>query len=240
MNHKDIQIFIVFHSNIFDECYKNIPDDILYKYFTFYAVNKNIKKNYTQNKYKIVNEWELSIYDKTFQERGYNENSAIYHVYTNNLHKDYKYVGFFQYDMVFNNNIIEFLQKNTTQIPTLFSLFCYSFNFCSYETWNEPNTLNYIINDYEKFYKKPFNKTHKYPLFNSYVIPNETYEKIMKWVIQLYDKIYPWCIEKPNACHFGHIGGIYERIMSYSIGEENLRNIVLNVSHDHKYKYISY
>jgi len=62
----------------------------------------------------------------------------------------------------------------------------------------------------------------------------------MKWVIQLYDKIYPWCIEKPNASHFGRIGGIYERIMSYCIGEEDLRNIVLNVSHDHTYKDISY
>ena len=238
-DYKDIQIFIVFHNNIFDECYKLIPDDILYKYFTFYAVNKNIKKNYTQNKYKIVNEWELSIYDKTFQERGYNENSAIYHVYSNNLHKDYKYIGFFQYDMVFNNNIIEFLQKNATQ-PTLFSLSCYSFNCCSYDTWNEPNTLNYIINDYEIFYKKPFNKNNKYPLYNSYVIPNETYEKIMKWVIQLYEKIYPWCIQQPNKCHTGHIGGIYERIMGYCIAEENLQNIELNISHDHKYKDLSY
>jgi len=242
MEANDIQIFIVFHKHIFDECYKNIPDDILYKYFTFYAVNKNIEKFYTQNKYKIVNEWELSIYDKTFQERGYNENSAIYHVYANNLHKNYKYIGFFQYDMKFNDNIIEFLQKNITQIPIIFSFGCYSFKFCSYDTWNETDTLNYIINDYENFYKKTFtyNNNNNYPLYNSYVIPNETYEKIMKWVIQLYDKIYPWCIEKPNKSHFGHIGGIYERIMAYCIGEENLKNIKLNVLHDRKYKRLSY
>ena len=94
MEDNNIQIFIVFHKKIFDECYENIPHDILYKYFTFFAVNKNIEKHYTQNKYKIINEWELPIYDKTFQERGYNENSSIYHVYTNNLHKGYKYIGF--------------------------------------------------------------------------------------------------------------------------------------------------
>jgi len=91
----DIQIFIIFHKNIFDECYKNIPEDILSEYFTFYAVNENIEKCYMQNKYKVINEWELSIYDKTFQERGYNENSAIYHIYANKLNKDYKYIGFF-------------------------------------------------------------------------------------------------------------------------------------------------
>ena len=236
----DIQIFIVFHKNIFDECYKNIPDDILYKYFTFYAVNENIEKSYTQNKYKIVNEWELSIYDKSFQERGYNENSAIYHVYTNNLHKKYKYIGFFQYDMIFNDNIIEFLQKNITQIKTNFYFASFDFNFCSYKSWNEINTLNYVIKDYENFYKKPFSKNYNYPLYNSYVIPSEIYEKIMKWITQLYDKIYPWCIKYPNKTQFGHIGGIYERIMAYAVGEENLKNIRLNVSHNHYYKSLSY
>jgi hypothetical protein len=240
MGDADIQIFIVFHKNIFDECYKNIPDDILYKYFTFYAVNENIEKCYTQNKYKIINEWELSIYDKTFQERGYNENSAIYHIHANNLHKNYKYIGFFQYDMMFNDNIIEFLQKNITQKQTLFDLAGCDFNFCSYTSWNEQNTLNYIINDYENFYKKSFSRAHKYPLLNSYVIPCEIYEKIMKWVIQLYDKIYPWCIEYPNRCHFGHIGSIYERVMAYALGEENLQSIKVNVAHDHNYKHLSY
>jgi len=236
----DIQIFIVFHKNIFEECYVNIPDDILYKYFTFYAVNENIEKCYTQNKYKVINEWELSIYDKTFQERGYNENSAIYHIYANNLHKNYKYIGFFQYDMTFNDNIIEFLQKNITQTPTIFYIQNSDFNFCSYITWNERNTLNYIIKDYEIFYNKSFSKNCQYPLCNSYIIPNETYEKIMKWIIQLYAKIYPWCIKYPNASHFGHIGGIYERIMAYAVGEENLQNIKVNISHDHKYKGLSY
>jgi hypothetical protein len=237
---KDIQIFIVFHKNIFDECYKNIPDDILYKYFTFYAVNEKIEKSYTLDKYKIINEWELLIYDKTFQERGYNENSALYHVYANNLHKDYKYIGFFQYDMVFNENIIEIIQKNIVTTPTLFSLGLFSFDFCSYVTWNERNTLNYVINDYEVFYKKSFKYNDNYPLYNTFVIPNETYEKTMKWIIQLYDKIYPWCMQKPNATHWGHIGGIYERLVGFCIGEENLQNIVLNVSHDHNYKLLSY
>jgi hypothetical protein len=144
---------------------------------------------------------------------------------------------------MFNNNIIDFLQKNTTQTPTLFGLACNSFNFCSYTSWNEPNTLNYIIKDYEQFYKKSFNYNHndaKYPLLNSYVIPVETYEKVMKWVIQLYDKMYPWCIQPPYRSHFGHIGGIYERIMAYCIGEENLQIIELDISHDHKYKRLSY
>jgi hypothetical protein len=237
----NFQIFIVFHKNIFDECYQNIPDDLLYKYFTFLAVNKNISKTYTQNKYKVINEWELPIYDNTFQERGYNENSAIYHVYANNLHKDYNYIGFFQYDMKFNDNIVDFLQKNITTKPSYFCFENYDYHFCSYQTWHEPITLNYIISEYEAYFKKPFNKDTKYPLYNSYVIPVEIYEKIMKWVIQLYDKFYPWCIEPPNCTVFGHIGVVYERIMAYAIAqEEELECFKLNILHDHHYKYLTY
>lgn len=235
----EFQIFIVFHKHIFDECYQSIPGDMLYKYFTFIAVNPSIKKYYTLDKYKIVNEWELPIYDKSFQERGYNENSAIYHVRANQLHKPYKYIGFFQYDMKFRDNIVSFLQKNITPVPTLYSFNRYNFNFCSYETWNEPKTREYIIRDYEQFYQKPFTKERQYPLFNSYIIPVETYEKVMVWVSQLYSKLYPWTMEPPNATHFGHIGGIYERIMGYAIGEEDLEYVEVRVDHDNNFKMLN-
>ena len=124
------------------------------------------------------------------------------------------------------------------QPKTFFSV---HFDYCSYETWNEPETLRYIISDYEFFYKKSFTYNNNYPLFNSFVIPTETYKKLMKWVIQLYDKLYPWCMKKPNAEHWTHIAGIYERIMAYCIGEENLQHIILNVVHDSfKYKPLCY
>lgn len=235
----EFQIFIVFHKHIFDECYQSIPGDMLYKYFTFIAVNPGIKKYYTSDKYKVVNEWELPIYDKSFQERGYNENSAIYHVCANQLHKPYKYIGFFQYDMKFRDDIVSFLQKNITPVPTLYSFNRYNFNFCSYETWNEPKTREYIIRDYEQFYQKPFTKDKQYPLFNSYIIPVETYEKVMMWVSQLYSKLYPWTMEPPNATHFGHIGGIYERIMGYAIGEEDLRYVEVRVDHNNNFKMLN-
>jgi hypothetical protein len=231
-----IQFFIVFHKNIFDECYKNIPADILTKYFTFIAVNEKIPKIYTPNKYKIINEWDLPIYDKTFQERGYNENSALYHVYVNKLYLDYKYVGFFQYDMEFPENIVSYMDKNMNNSKCC-AIHLGDFNFCSYRTWNEPKTLQYIINDYEKFFNTTFSKDYQYPLCNSFIISIENYEKIMKWLVELYDKLYPWCIQPPNASHFGHIGGIYERIMAYAIGQERLEYLDINIIHDHKYKH---
>jgi len=236
-----IQLFIVFHKCIFDDCYKNIPDDILQKYFTFVAVNPKIEKFYTKGKYKIVNEWELPIYDPTFQERGYNENSVIYHTFVNNIYKEYDYIGFFQYDMKFNTNIIDFLQMHiNTEILKYFPHDTHTFRYCTDSTWNEPETLQFIIKNYEAYFGKPFSKTKQYPLWNTYILPSQTYGKLMNWIVQLYEKLYPWCIQPPNATHFGHIGGIYERIMGFAIGEEDLSAIPLDIAHDHKYKQICY
>jgi|688.fasta_scaffold280948_1 hypothetical protein len=246
----NIHIFVVFHKYIFDECYKHIPQEILYKYFTFIAVNPKIEKCYTKNKYNIMNEWELPIYDSTFQERGYNENSAIYHIYINNLHKKYNYIGFFQYDMEFNDNIIPFLQENISQKPTLFYLANCDFDFTTTSISNLCNAsfIDFIVKDYEIYFDKSFTKTCLYPLMNTYIIPIDIFEKTMKWVIQLYDKLYPLCIQQLYCYQFPRyqrfmsyaIGSIYERIMAYAIGEENLHCIKLNILHDHKYKHVSY
>jgi len=58
-----LKIFVVFHKKIFDECYENVPQELLDKYFTFVAVNKDIPKTYTKGKYNVINEWELVNYD---------------------------------------------------------------------------------------------------------------------------------------------------------------------------------
>lgn len=245
----EIQIFVVFHKYIFDDCYKNIPDDILQKNFTFIAVNPSIEKIYTPNKYKVINEWDLPIYDKTFQERGYNENSAIYHVYANELHKNYNYVGFFQYDMEFlDPNIIDFLETHiTTSDKTIYFPYeLYPFCFSYYISWDQPpnTTLDFIVADYESYYKKGVIINDQNPLYNSYIIPTEKYEKIMKWVTQIYEKMYPWCISPPYPEHHGYIGGIFERVMAFAIMQENMSYISLTASskviHDHKYKEASY
>jgi hypothetical protein len=45
----------------YDECYENIPQEILDKYFTFYAVNEKIPKEYTKDKYKVVKRMGIAI-----------------------------------------------------------------------------------------------------------------------------------------------------------------------------------
>jgi len=229
-----LQIFVVFHKYIFDECYEMIPSDILSKYFTFIAVNNKIPKEYTPNKYNIINEWDLPVYDSTLQERGYNENSAIYHVYANNLHKPYSHVGFFQYDMKFNTNPMDLILESIADPSKYLCVMPFTYKECA---WGEPITQQTIIEDYEAHFDTVFDTTQSYPMVNTYILPAARYEKIMPWIISLYDKLYPWAITAPNRTHFGHIAGIYERIMGYAIGNEKMTHVVLDIDHEHNNKF---
>lgn len=231
---EELQIFVVFHEKIFDDCYQSIPQDILDKYFTFIAVNKQIEKTYTKGKYNVINEWDLPKYVDQFQNNGYKENSVIFHIIANNIHKKYKYIGFFQYDMVFTPDSISTILHGIYSEPVCFYIESHNYRFCAEETWNEPQVMAYLTSHYELFYRKGFsyNENDIYPLFNSYVIPVETYEKIMVWVSSFYSKIAIIVEQK----HFGHIAGLYERIMAFAIGEENLKMVKLDVKHDHIYK----
>ena len=228
------QLFVVFHKKIYDECYEAIPQDILDKYFTFVAVNPDIPKTYTKNKYKIINEWELPEYNSQFQEKGYNENSAIYHLKANGLHEQYKYVGFFQYDMKFTMNAIETIIEHMDEQPTCFYMEAYNFRFCCVETWNESHVMREFMRSYQSFFGKNMSMSDEaiYPLFNTYVIPVETYERVLSFAESLYWNIDRIVIQQ----HFGHLGGLYERVMALTIGEENLRMIKIDVHHDHYYK----
>jgi hypothetical protein len=239
----NIQFFVVFHSNLFDECYADIPKDILDKYFTFMAVNETIPKKYTENKYKVIKEWELPIYDKTFQERGYNENSVLHHIYENKLHSSYDWIGFFQYDMEIPCSMIENIEQgiSTRTSPFYYALFLLDFHKTTFTSWNDLESET-ILQEYENFFKTPFSKDELYPLYNTYVLPIEIYEKIMKWVSTLYEILYPKLIQTEYFHRFSkvHIGAVYERIMGYAIAQEKLPHILLQLHHNHAYKNMSY
>lgn len=227
--------FVVFHETLHDELYNEIPQDILDKHFTFVAVNPSIPKHYTQGKYHIINEWELPIYDPSFQERGYNENSVIYHVYANNLHSPYTHIGFLQYDMRIHQEMIDVLQF--PEDNTYYALLMHNMHQIIDSFGSNDTICSYILQDYKEFFKKPFNINKYFPLLNTFIVSVEFYETtMMPWITQLYTKLYPWCIESPNPSHHGRIGGIYERISGFVLGASDMKCKLLQMIHDNSYK----
>lgn len=234
-----LQIYIIFHRTIYDECYSEIPQEYLDKYFTFIAVNEKIEKIYKNNKYKIINEWELPHYKESFQNSGYSENSAIYHIYANNLHKNYDYIGFFQYDMIFKDNFFDLLENITSKSNNKISFELHGSSITFSTLYNDiinKDLIEYIINDYESYFYKKCSRNKTYPVFNAYIIPSESYDKCMGWVTLLYDKIYDLIKNPPSPPYLPYIGGVYERIMALFIGEEFEERYSLNIIHEHEIK----
>ena len=57
----------------------------------------------------------------------------------------------------------------------------------------------------------------------------------MKWVSQLYSK-FEGNYKAPPGSSVGHIGGIFERVMGFAIGNEQLMCRRLPVLHNQEYK----
>jgi hypothetical protein len=134
------------------------------------------------------------------------------------------------------NDVIEGVNKNNSRL--YFPIALHDFKFCN--NWVEQSTIQFIVDDYESFHKKKFSKCGVYPLLNTYIIPIHMYENIMPWVSQLYYKMFPWCNQHPNSSHFGHVAGIFERVMGFAIGEENMEYTSVYIHHDNNLKKFVY
>lgn len=235
------QIYIVFHKRIYEECYREIPDEDLQRYFTFLAVNPDIEKEYpTNNKFKILKEWELEKYDHRMQRDGFRENSAIHHIWQSGVYKKYKYVGFAQYDMVISGSVVPTILDSITKSDNLcFAPYAETFKFCVESlSWHtvEAAVKDRILYDYEQYFGKPFSQTSKYPIVNTFVIPSSTFDEIMPWVTQLYYKLFPWCSSPPFYPDYGRVASVFERVMAFVVGEQPLTQVRIDIKHDNNYK----
>jgi hypothetical protein len=227
------QVFVFFHKFIFDDIYKDIPQDILNKYFTFVATNENVKKQYTEGKYNVINEWELPIYDPQLQKYGYNENSGLYHIYKNKLHEKYTHVGFLQYDMSFGEEFIKILEDPNKEDFYAFAPCDYDFVFRRSIGGQHAESMLEIIEDYEKHYNTKVLRSIKYPLYNTYLINTKTFTNMMEWFSPLLYKIFETAKNKDD----GGFGGLFERAAALNLGDQCGIPQPMPIRHDHDFKH---
>jgi hypothetical protein len=230
---KTFHIFIIYHKNIYDKCYQHISQEDLDKHFTFIAVDETITKTYTPNKYNIIKEWELPIYNPELRKNKLVENSAIYHIFINQIYKQYDFIGFFHYDMPFLTNVVEdikngfknnikaFYGKNLYHVPGEYIM--HTGNYNNYIWPNEPE-CSPMLEYYETYFNKKILKKSIYPYCNAYIIETTTFNKVMSWIVTTYNKVEMTDIT----------AGVYERLMGISIGEENTFNKIalIDILHD--------
>jgi hypothetical protein len=212
-----LKIFVVFHRSINEKCYEELSSEE-FSHLVFVAVNESVPKTYPADpKYKIIKEWELPIFNPKLQEQGFQENSVLHHIYLNKLYDEDDRVGFSQYDIYMRRGTIDFLKQTEAPERTQCMVMCpYSLALGNFN--GHDGIFAKAIEDMKLYFPDcEFSKHKLYPMCNTYVLPAKLFNKIMPWIIQLHDKIYPECILPPYRSRYGEVGCYYEQIMGFVI-----------------------
>jgi hypothetical protein len=198
----NLQFFVCFHKKIFHEIY-NISNEEKEKYLTFYGVKD---KDAIENK-NIIYEFDLDNYNPVLQKKKYNEGSCIYHVYKNNLYSKYDYIGFCQYDMIFEKDIFKYIETQiSSNTNTIFYLDFFKWAFLGGQSCIIKDYYNISagLNSYNKFFNTSYTIeqliNNKMIICNTFLIPKKMYEKMMSWLHEYFIND----INIINTCDNGH------------------------------------
>ena len=64
-----------------------------------------------------IYEYNLPIYNPNWQNLNYNEASALYHLYKNNIYNKYDFIGLFQYDMEVSSDCFQEMEQAFRENP---------------------------------------------------------------------------------------------------------------------------
>lgn len=219
-----IKLFVVFHNLIFDELYtemSKIDKDSV----TLYGV-----KNRQDSKFKTVYEADLPIYNPKLQADVYNEGSAFYHIYKNNLYNDCDYIGFGQYDMKIHADTFSNIRStiNSSDRPCIFVMDYFpdikvsGFLGCHNLIKSDLNGLESGIKTYNRMFNKRYTAEdviqNRLIMCNTFVIHRKTFEKLMSWLIQYYRDD----INVNRHPHIGNAGQIPEALIGMFLSLEVL------------------
>ena len=201
---KTWKIYVTFFKNLYDDHY--LADRTWNpKNFGFVKVNDRYPMEIAENRlpYEILVEHDFPIYRPDFQEKGYCENSVMWHLYKNGEHKKYDYIGFIEYDHVLSGNFTEFIQRmlDTEEEDVIFSFqpFTYRQLYDQGILMNPNrrekvdgnpdspwNAVNVVLKDYNDFHKTTYTldrlaAKNCFPICHSLLMPSAMFDRIMKF-----------------------------------------------------------
>lgn len=216
-------IFVVFHKYIIDRCYLN---DLTFdkEHFIFIKCNPKFPAEFNKNHgYQVIVEKDLPFYNPSLQssDKPYMAVSAIYHVYKNELHKKYDYIGFMEYDLSlqpdknskavsaiqdfsrFTEQIDVMIQKSDKLIVPLSIRHTFKSLFEQKNiVLNGKNAMSQIVNDYNQFKQTSYslnNLIYQNPLVptqQSFICDINTYNNLMKFIVYYIENKLA---ERPNS-----------------------------------------
>lgn len=190
--------------------------------------------------YEILVEHDFSGYRPDFQEKGYCENSVIWHLYQNGEHKKYDYIGFIEYDHVLSEDFTESIQRLLDQAEKDVIFSFQSFNYQQLygqgimmnpnrrekvsgnpdSPWNAVNVALKDYNDYHNTARTLDQLKEKdcFPICHSLLMPTSMFDRIMPFHASVMES------EKVEGYHrhnWRSPAGLMERYLAVSLALED-------------------
>lgn len=235
------KIFVTFFRNLYDDHY-TVDHSYNPENFTFVKVNDRYPLELSDNRltYDIHLEHDFPVFRPELQEKGYCENSVIYHLYKNGVHKLYDYVGFIEYDHVLTSDFTRSIQKKLDETPQerIFTFEKFTFR----QLWDQAiilnphrpekvtgkpdskwNCINVILRDYNDFFKSDYGLERLiardcFPICHCLLMPSGIFEKIMPFHTHIMDS---GKVERYHRHNWRSPGGLMERYLAVALALED-------------------
>lgn len=219
------KVFVVFHETLHPGCYEALePEE--FELLTFVAVNPSVPKTYDATRFtNVVREWELPTYDPTLQERGYCENSVLWHAHANGLYAPTDRVLLLQWDMALEKGAIRNAEALTRESPATCVRGSWK-HFAVYFSANERTVslLSEVCNSFQEAFGVPVRFDSLYPLNNAYVLDGAALSRVVEWASTLRGVVEAGCADPAPWSHLGErhlwkrVGVVFEHAMALALG----------------------
>ncbi len=235
------KIFVTFFRNLYDDHY-SVDRTWNSENFTFVKVNDRYTQELGENRlpYDVFNEHAFPVFQPDLQEKGYCENSVLWHLYKNGVHREYDYIGFIEYDHVLTEDFTQTIQKklDTANRETIFSFQ----NFTFRQLWDQAiimnpnrrekmdgspdspwNCINVILKDYNNFHKTAHTverlaAKNCFPICHSLLMPSAMFDRIMPFHASIMES---GKVEGYHRHNWRSPAGLMERYLAVSLALED-------------------
>lgn len=215
-----VQIYSIWHKAIYDELYTDVPVEELQN-IVMYGVNEEYEKVYTPNKYNVMLEYELPIYNPLLQKHNYCQTTCMWHLWKNK-ESTYKrpgheldWIGFMQYDMKPDANMFEDIRHKIREAGRGQLIFHeQTEHILQSIQWASGLALPYensALQHYNRFFGTNYNtydfihnpRIQTVPIVHTFVISVPMFEKMMAWIESYMDTLesmYPAYPSNKSQC----------------------------------------
>lgn len=208
-----IQLYNIWHKALYDELYEDLSKEDLQN-IVMYGVNETYDKVYTPNKYNVVFEYDLPMYNPVLQQHGYCQTTCMWHLWKNK-ELTYKrpcheldWIGFIQYDMKPDARIFDEIREKIEASREACKQIIFheqTEHILQSVQWASGLALPYegsALQHYNAFFGTSFtindfvndSRVHKVPLVHTFVMSVPMFEKMMTWIesyIAVLEDMYP-------------------------------------------------